>query len=353
MAWDKGSQREREIASRNSPGARDLIIPNPKLKLLDQVREVMRIQHYSIRTERCYCDWIRRYIRFHQMKARDQLLGGAEAKMEEFLSDLAVNGRVTASTQNQAFNALLFLYKRILHRPLENVQAVRADRPVRIPVVLTPEEVKQVIQAMAGTPQLVAKILYGSGLRLMEGLRLRVQDLDFQMQQLTVRDGKGAKDRITVLPKSILPVLHEHLERTRLRDEESVGWFVRRSRVERRASRATLNHQPSTFWMAATRTLTRSRQRGTTLSHPMGEGRLRPRPSTLDRRLACGARSYETRPHRGSAFLAQSRFLRLSISCEMESRHLDCYEDERLKDRVRVFLTFVNFVCFCEYSRPL
>jgi site-specific recombinase XerD len=148
----------------------DLIVPNPKLKLMDQVREVMRLKHYSLRTERCYCDWIRRYVRFHRMRSREDL-AGAEAKIEQFLSDLAVNGHVAASTQNQAFNALLFLYREILHQTLENIQAVRADRPVRVPTVLTPEEVKQVIEAMAGTPQLVVKLLYGSGLRLLEGLR--------------------------------------------------------------------------------------------------------------------------------------------------------------------------------------
>jgi hypothetical protein len=136
----------------------DLIVPNPKLKLLDQVREVMRLKHYSIRTERSYCDWIRRYIRFHRMRSREDL-GGGEAKIEEFLSDLAVNGHVAASTQNQAFNALLFVYREILHQTLENIQAVRADRPVRVPTVLTPEEVKRVIGAMSGTPQLVAKLL--------------------------------------------------------------------------------------------------------------------------------------------------------------------------------------------------
>jgi site-specific recombinase XerD len=176
----------------------ELITPNPKLKLLDQVREVMRLKHYSIRTERSYCDWIRRYIQFHQMRSREDLNGG-EPKIEQFLSDLAVNGHVSASTQNQAFNALLFLYREILHQNLENIQAVRADRPVRVPTVLTPEEVGRVITAMSGPPQLVVKLLYGSGLRLLEALRLRVQDLDFEMKQLTVRDGKGAKDRFTVL----------------------------------------------------------------------------------------------------------------------------------------------------------
>jgi len=151
---------------------------------MDQIREVMRLKHYSIRTERCYSDWIRRYIHFHQMRSRDELGADPESRIELFLSDLAVGGNVTASTQNQAFNALLFLYREILHRTLENIQAVRAGRPARVPVVLTIDEARQVLSAMSGTPQLVAKLLYGSGLRLLEGLRLRVKDLDFGMRQL-------------------------------------------------------------------------------------------------------------------------------------------------------------------------
>ena len=150
------------------------IIPNPKLKLLDQCREVMRLKHYSIRTERCYCDWIRRYIHFHKMRLREEMSQDAKAKMELFLSDLAVNGQVAAATQNQAFNALLFLYREVLHQTLDNIQAVRADRPVRVPVVLTRDETRRVILAMSGTTQLVVKLLYGGGLRLLEGLRLRV-----------------------------------------------------------------------------------------------------------------------------------------------------------------------------------
>jgi integron integrase len=198
-----------------------LITPNPKLKLLDQVREVMRLKHYSIHTERSYSDWVRRYVKFHRMRQREELVPGS-AKVELFLSDLAVNGRVAASTQNQAFNALLFLYREVLHQPLEEVQAVRADRPVTVPTVLTAEEAKKVILTMSGTPQLVAKLLYGSGLRLMEALRLRVQDLDFQMKQLTVRDGKGAKDRYTVLAEAVIPMLREHLEQVRLTHAEDL-----------------------------------------------------------------------------------------------------------------------------------
>ena len=206
--------RQYQMAGGPAPmvGRRDLITPNPKLHLLDQVREIMRLKHYSIRTETSYCDWIRRYVKFHKMRSRADLQP-AEEKMELFLSDLAGPGHVAASTQNQAFSALLFLYREVLHHELGRVNALRADRPVRVPVVLTVEEVRQVIGGMSGTPQLVAKLLYGSGLRLMEALRLRVQDLDFGMKQLTVRDGKGSKDRYTVLPESAIPPLREHLER--------------------------------------------------------------------------------------------------------------------------------------------
>jgi integrase len=160
---------------RSGDGVWGRVIPNPKLKLLDQVREVMRLKHYSIRTERCYCDWIRRYIHFHKMRLREELTQDSKAKMELFLSDLAVNGQVAAATQNQAFNALLFLYREVLHQTMDDIQAVRADRPVRVPVVLTRDETRRVILAMSGTTQLVVKLLYGSGLRLMEGLRLRVR----------------------------------------------------------------------------------------------------------------------------------------------------------------------------------
>jgi integron integrase len=196
--------------------------PNPKLKLMDQVREVMRLLHYSFRTERCYCDWIRRFIRLHRMGSRQELFEGPEGRIELFLSDLAVGGHVSASTQNQAFNALLFLYREVLHHELAGISAVRADRPVRVPVVLTPEEVKRVIVALSGTPQLVVKLLYGSGLRLMECLRLRVKDIDLEMKQLTVRDGKGAKDRYTMLAEAVIPGLREHLEAVRLTHEQDL-----------------------------------------------------------------------------------------------------------------------------------
>jgi integron integrase len=156
------------------------------------------------------------------MQLREELTQDAKAKMELFLSDLAVNGQVAAATQNQAFNALLFLYREVLHQTLDNIQAVRADRPVRVPVVLTRDETRRVILAMSGTTQLVVKLLYGSGLRQLEALRLRVQDVDFEMKQVTVRDGKGAKDRYTTLAEALIPVLREHLEKVRLRHQEDL-----------------------------------------------------------------------------------------------------------------------------------
>jgi hypothetical protein len=131
--------------------AYESMVPNPKLKLLDQMREVMRLKHYSIRTERSYCDWVRRYVKFHEMRSRDGMFP-AEPKMKAFLSDLAVAGKVAVSTQNQAFNALLFLYREILHARIGTIDSVRATRPVRVPTVLAAEEARQVIAAMSGTP---------------------------------------------------------------------------------------------------------------------------------------------------------------------------------------------------------
>jgi integron integrase len=217
--WRRQAQSGSIAGGWQAQGTWAAVVPNPKLKLLEQVREVMRLKHYSIRTERCYCDWIRRYIRFHRIRSREELIQEVKGKMELFLSHLAVNGQVAASTQNQGFNALLFLYREVLHVAIGEVDAVRADRPQRVPVVLTKEETRRVILAMSGTTQLVVKLLYGSGLRLLEALRLRVQDVDFGMKQLTVRDGKGAKDRYTPLAEVMLPVLREHLEKVRLTHE--------------------------------------------------------------------------------------------------------------------------------------
>ena len=172
-------------------------------KLLDEVRDFMRLHHYSIHTERSYCDWIKKYVQFHEVKSREDLLNGEE-KIEAFLTDLAVRGNVSAATQNQAMNALVFLYKKVLKLPLDGeINAVRAKKKVNVPVVMTREETARIIALIAGTPQLIVKLMYGSGLRISEAIRLRVKDIDQELKSITVRSGKGAKDRITTFPSSI------------------------------------------------------------------------------------------------------------------------------------------------------
>jgi integron integrase len=192
-------------------------------KLLDQLRQVLRVHYYSIHTERAYLDWIVRYVRFHRMRSRDDFFP-PEPKIEAFLTDLAVNGNVAAATQYQAMNALVFLYKRVLNHSMQgSINAVRADKKINVPVVMTREEVASVISLMDGTAQLVAKLLYGSGLRIMEAVRLRVQDIDFQLKPLTVRSGKGDKDRFTTVPATLTPLLQNHLARVRTRHQQDLA----------------------------------------------------------------------------------------------------------------------------------
>jgi site-specific recombinase XerD len=192
-------------------------------KLLDEVRQVLRLHHYSIHTERSYVEWIVRDIRFHRMRSRDDLFP-PEPKIEAFLTDLAVHGNVAAATQNQAMNALVFLYKRVLnHALLGSIKAVRADKKINVPVVMTRKEVASVISLLDGTGQLVVKLLYGSGLRIMEAVRLRVQDIDYQMKQLTIRSGKGDKDRFTTFPATVTPLLQNHLAGVKTRHQQDLN----------------------------------------------------------------------------------------------------------------------------------
>jgi integrase len=166
----------------------DRIIPNPKARLLDQVREVMRIKHYSIRTEQTYIQWMKRFIFFHG-KRHPREMGAPE--VSAFLSDLAVRGNVAASTQNQALNSLVFLYQEVLGIELGDFsEFMRAKRSTRLPVVLTVEEVKRILAGMTGTCQVMGRLLYGTGMRLMEMIRLRVKDIDFDRNQII---DKGVK----------------------------------------------------------------------------------------------------------------------------------------------------------------
>ncbi len=194
--------------------------------LLDQVRDVMRVKHYSIHTERIYYNWIKRFVQYHKMTSREVLQNGEE-KIEKFLTYLAVELHVALSTQNQAMNALVFLYKKVLKTPLtDKIDAVRAFKKNNVPVVLTRDEVRKIISIMENVPQLIVKILYGSGLRVMEAVRLRVQDIDYKMKQITVRSVKGAKDRITTFPESIIPILNNHFAKVKiLHDGDLINGF--------------------------------------------------------------------------------------------------------------------------------
>lgn len=189
-------------------------------KLLDQVRAVMRTRHYSYQTEQTYLKWIRRYIFFHNVKHPAEM---GKAEVEAFLSHLAVESNVSASTQNQALFALLFLYKEVLKTDLPWLdEFTPAKKSSRVPVVLTKEEVKLIVEHLIGTNWLIANLLYGAGLRLHEALRLRVKDLDFGFKQIVVRDGKGGKDRFTVLPKKLIEPLQKQLQYARKLHEQDL-----------------------------------------------------------------------------------------------------------------------------------
>jgi len=199
---------------------RSLSHANPKPRLLDQVRETIRRKHYSLRTEAAYIDWIKRYIFFHR-KQHPEKMGARE--MEQFLNYLAVDKNVAAATQNQALSALVFLYREVLHQEFEWMENLeRAKRPARLPIVLTEAEVRQVLAHLDGRDWLMAGLLYGAGLRLMECVRLRVKDVDFEYRQITIRDGKGNKDRVTMLPASVAEVLNHHLEKVRALHEQDL-----------------------------------------------------------------------------------------------------------------------------------
>ena len=183
-------------------------------RLLDRVRGVIRARHYSRRTEKAYVAWIRRYIFFHG-KRHPAEMGGAE--VARFLTSLALEGHVSASTQNQAFSALLFLYREILARDLTGLSEVaRPKRPPRLPLVLSRDEVAAILRHLHGTPWLMGSLMYGAGLRLLECARLRVKDVDFGRNELTVRNGKGNKDRVTLVPVRLAAPLLAHLERIRV-----------------------------------------------------------------------------------------------------------------------------------------
>jgi len=202
----------------------NLVPPNPPpgkpKKLLDRTRDVLRLKHYSLRTERSYCDWIKRFIRFHGLRHPSEM--GAE-EVAQFLTHLARVGNVASSTQDQALSAILFLYQQVLKCEVGWIEQVeRAKKPKRVPTVLSREEVERVLACLRGTPKLMASLLYGSGLRLMECVRLRVKDVDFAYARITVRDAKGGKDRVTMLPVNLATGLQRHLLKVKSLHEQDL-----------------------------------------------------------------------------------------------------------------------------------
>jgi len=184
-----------------------------KPRLIDQVREAIRRKHYSIRTEHSYIDWIKRYIFFHGKQHPSQL---NESHVTEFLNYLAVQKKVASSTQNQALCAIVFLYREVIKKELAQFEnLVYAKRPSRLPVVFTSEEVRTILLQLDGVTWIMGQLLYGAGLRVMECVRLRIKDIDFGYMQIVVRDGKGHKDRVTMLPEIVTEPLTRHLEKVK------------------------------------------------------------------------------------------------------------------------------------------
>ena len=186
-------------------------IPAPRL--LQLVRQAVRVRHYSVRTEESYVAWVRRFVRFHEMRHPRELGVG---DINRFLAALAEGGRLSASTQRQALSAVLFLYRHVLHSDPGDIAAIaRAKGPVRLPVVLDRDEVRLVLARLSGAPRLAALLMYGAGLRVSEALQLRVKDFDFTMREITLRRAKGAVDRVTMLPEAVIPELEAQLQRVR------------------------------------------------------------------------------------------------------------------------------------------
>jgi integron integrase len=221
------SQRSAAVTAPTAP---------PKPKLLDQVRQAIRTRHYSPRTEQAYVHWIKRFIFFHNKRHPAEM---AEPEIGRFLSSLATESRVSGSTQNQALNALLFLYHQVLGKEIGYVNGVvRAKKAPRLPVVLTRGEIQALLSYLSGSEKIMATLLYGAGLRLMECCRLRVKDIDFSQNQIVVRGGKGDKDRYTMLPAAVKDLLIRHLDdgkRQHQNDiEKSLGRVVLPNALDRK-----------------------------------------------------------------------------------------------------------------------
>lgn len=245
-------------------------------KLLDRVRDALRLGHYSLRTEECYVSWMTRYILFHN-KRHPAEMGGRE--IEEFLTELAVRGHVSASTQTQALNALVFLYKNVLAIELPRLDAVRARRPRRWPVVMTRAEVRQVLEAIEGSGglyPLMARLMYGTGMRLLECCRLRVKDVDWQRNQIMVRQGKGDKDRVVMLPRALKSAMEKQMEVRRGQHDKDMARGIAHVPLPDALERKYPNAVRELGWqfLFASRQLSRDPRSGKIGRHHVHEGAL-------------------------------------------------------------------------------
>ncbi|MBY4597977.1 integron integrase [bacterium BD-1] len=253
--------------------------------LLQVVRDRIRAKHYSLRTEAAYLGWIRRFIQAHRGR-HPRELGGRE--VSAFLTRLAVQGNVAASTQNQALSALLFLYREVLELKLPWMDdVVRAKRPQRLPVVLTAEEVRALLELMQGRPRVLAALLYGTGMRLMEGLRLRIKDVDFERQEILVRDGKGGKDRRTMLPASLQQPLREAIARAQRLHAADLAAGHGRTWLPHALARKYPNAaaEPGWQYVFPSDTLSEDPKSGTVRRHHVGEEALSRHLKQAARRL--------------------------------------------------------------------
>jgi integron integrase len=226
-----------------------LFLDKPAPRLYDHTVEVLRVRHYSRRTEEAYIHWIRRFIEFQQHVHPRQL---GEGDVNRFLTHLAVKEHVAASTQNQALSAILFFYEHVLEQPLNRIEGVvRARRPKRLPVVLTVDEVSRVVVHLTGDKWLIAMLLYGGGLRLLEALRLRVKDLDFERGEITLREGKGDKDRVTTMPRAVVRPLQEHLRRVQVLHQQDLADGYGRVELPHALARKYPNANREWAWQSA------------------------------------------------------------------------------------------------------
>ncbi len=213
-----------QLPSPSPDGFSATVAPTPppsQPRLLDRLREALRSRHYSRRTEHAYSHWVKHFIFFHHVRHPAEM---AAPEINAFLTHLALKEEVSASTQNQALSALLFLYRHVLGREIGDLgEVIRARKPRRLPAVMTREEVKAVLRCLDGDKWLMASLMYGAGLRLMECLRLRIQDIDFARNEILVRDGKGAKDRVTMLPESLKAALQDRLRAVKKVHEKDLG----------------------------------------------------------------------------------------------------------------------------------